>query len=387
MLYAFIVSGAYFLMIYVISGGAPLQLVEALVKCVVFVGVAAVVSSLAVHMQKSEIKYRGIFDHSEAGTGLIHRKDLSIIETNSRFATLLGCSADDLSRIGRFSEIWVDAGERDRFFAQLDKRGNLAAMETRLYTKTAGIRWVLLSAGTLPDDQFVCTIVDITDRKKAEESLAIKDHAIRSSINAVAMFDLDYRITFVNHSLLRIMGSVAEQDFIGKNWKEVIANEANFAQVQAALAAKGSWLGELILRRADRTPFYAMLWVNIVSDDQKKPVCIMASFIDITERKQMEVTQRKALEQIEKNIEQFAILGDHIRNPLTVIVGIASITAGEISEKIIMQAKEIDKIITRLDIGWIESEKVRDFIKRYYQVGTLEIETHEVSPGVKAGND
>ena len=48
----------------------------------------------------------------------------------------------------------------------------------------------------------------------------------------------------------------------------------------------------------------------------------MASFIDITDKKQNETVKRKALEQIEKNIEQFAILGDHIRNPLAVIVGL-----------------------------------------------------------------
>ena len=102
------------------------------------------------------------------------------------------------------------------------------------------------------------------------------------------------------------------------------------------------------------------------------PLCIMTSFIDITESKQMEIVKRKALEQIEKNIEQFAILGDHIRNPLAVIVGLSSLAPGEITDKIILQAKEIDRIITQLDMGWIESEKVRDFIKRYYMVGAQE---------------
>jgi len=84
----------------------------------------------------------------------------------------------------------------------------------------------------------------------------------------------------------------------------------------------------------------------------------------------MEMAKRKALEQIEKNIEQFAILGDHIRNPLAVIVGLSSMAPGDITEKIILQAREIDRIITQLDMGWIESEKVRDFIKKYYMVGS-----------------
>jgi light-regulated signal transduction histidine kinase (bacteriophytochrome) len=117
--------------------------------------------------------------------------------------------------------------------------------------------------------------------------------------------------------------------------------------------------------------------MNMVKDETGKPICIMASFIDITERKQMEMAKKKALEQIEQNIEQFAILGDHIRNPLAVIMGLSSLAPGEISDKIILQAREIDRIVTQLDRGWIESEKVRDFIRRYYMVGTADTEPHK----------
>ncbi|MDD1659481.1 MAG: histidine kinase, partial [Methanomicrobiales archaeon] len=72
----------------------------------------------------------------------------------------------------------------------------------------------------------------------------------------------------------------------------------------------------------------------------------------------------KAFLQIEKNIEQLAILGDHIRNPLAVIVGIADLEGGATSENIIQQARIIDQIITQLDRGWIESEKIREFLKK-----------------------
>jgi sensor domain CHASE-containing protein len=87
---------------------------------------------------------------------------------------------------------------------------------------------------------------------------------------------------------------------------------------------------------------------------------------EIFQRKLIEVQKREAYEQIEKNIEQFAILGDHIRNPLAVIVGLADLSEGTASEKILEQAKMIDGIIDQLDRGWIESEKVREFLRRYY---------------------
>jgi PAS domain S-box-containing protein len=87
---------------------------------------------------------------------------------------------------------------------------------------------------------------------------------------------------------------------------------------------------------------------------------------EILQRKMIEVQKREAYEQIEKNIEQFAILGDHIRNPLAVIVGLADLSEGTDSEKILEQARLIDGIIDQLDRGWIESEKVREFLRRYY---------------------
>jgi predicted methyltransferase len=104
--------------------------------------------------------------------------------------------------------------------------------------------------------------------------------------------------------------------------------------------------------------------MHMVKDESGSPVCIMASFIDITEWKQMEIARKKALGQIGKNIEQFAILGDNIRNPLAVIVGLSSMAPGEITEKIILQAREIDRIVTQLDKAWIESEKIRNFIEK-----------------------
>jgi len=41
-----------------------------------------------------------------------------------------------------------------------------------------------------------------------------------------------------------------------------------------------------------------------------------------------------------------------------------------------VQAKEIDTIINRIDNGWIESEKIRDFMKKYYDIGVRG--THEL---------
>jgi PAS domain S-box-containing protein len=379
--YAAAVAAFYIGMVAVITGGAPGELAAAFVTCIVVIGVAAVVASLASHMRRNEVKYRGIFNHSEAGIGLVNNSDRMIKEVNRRFADTLGYIPAEIIVIP-FTQIWTDNAARDSFFEILTTQGNVENLETRFVTKSGASLWVLLSAGMLPDDQFVCTIIDITKRKQAEEALIIKDHAISSSINAIAIMDLDFAITYVNNSLLMMMEYPDPREFSHKGLWEYVASSDGIDKIKDSLHRKGSWFGEIPLFKSNKTQFYVLLWINLVKNEQNSPVCIMASFIDITDRKQMEAVKRSALEQIEKNIEQFAILGDHIRNPLAVIVGLSSLAPGEVTDKIILQAREIDRIVTQLDMGWIESEKVREFIKRYYMVGALDSSENGVVGGM-----
>jgi PAS domain S-box-containing protein len=87
---------------------------------------------------------------------------------------------------------------------------------------------------------------------------------------------------------------------------------------------------------------------------------------DITERRLYESMRQEAFEQIDKNMEQFAILNDEIRNPLQVILGFILIDECVHQEQILRQIEEIDRIITELDLGWIESEKVRKYLRKYH---------------------
>lgn len=89
---------------------------------------------------------------------------------------------------------------------------------------------------------------------------------------------------------------------------------------------------------------------------------------DVTERREIEKVKRDAFQQIEKNMEQFAILNDHVRNPLQVIVGLALLNAEDdgTTDKILGQAQVINEIVDQLDQGWIESEKIRDWLRKYY---------------------
>jgi len=100
--------------------------------------------------------------------------------------------------------------------------------------------------------------------------------------------------------------------------------------------------------------------------DPAQDTCVIYLYgLDITDTIEMEELKKTDYYQIEKNIEQFDILGDHLRNPLTAIVGLCDLLEEkEIAEKIQARAREIDDRITQIDRGWIDSEKVRNIIRK-----------------------
>ncbi len=91
---------------------------------------------------------------------------------------------------------------------------------------------------------------------------------------------------------------------------------------------------------------------------------LCVNFDDVTERIREAELRRQAFAQIEKNIEHFATLVDRIRNPLSAIVAQADTGGIDVSLKIQPRASEIEGILSQLDQGWLESEKVRDFLKK-----------------------
>jgi PAS domain S-box-containing protein len=87
---------------------------------------------------------------------------------------------------------------------------------------------------------------------------------------------------------------------------------------------------------------------------------------DITERKIYEEKLTESLDQISRNMVQFAILNDQIRNPLQVIMGEVMLDHEPNRDLVLDQIKKIDEMISRLDRGYLESEKVREFLQRHF---------------------
>ncbi|MCA1917624.1 PAS domain S-box protein, partial [Methanospirillum hungatei] len=120
-----------------------------------------------------------------------------------------------------------------------------------------------------------------------------------------------------------------------------------------------------------------MVEVSLISYEYADETMILLSARDISERKMMEELKKKAFTQIDKNIEQFAILNDQIRNPLTLLMIYAEEMDTTDEAKIMEQITRIDQLVDKLDKGLLESEKVRGFLRRYYEHTSDTREPHE----------
>ncbi len=65
-------------------------------------------------------------------------------------------------------------------------------------------KWLHISVYSPEKEHFVAVFEDITRRKKVEEALQLKDFAIISSINAIAISDLSGNLTYINPAFLSL---------------------------------------------------------------------------------------------------------------------------------------------------------------------------------------
>jgi PAS domain S-box-containing protein len=185
---------------------------------------------------------------------------------------------------------------------------------------------------------------DITESKRVENELRIKNDAIASSINATYISDMDGNITYVNSSFLKMLKYDSESEILGKPLMNFLQMEDRVIEVIETLYDKGSWIGELVGKKKDHSSFDVEVSTNMVRDDSGKPICMMGSFIDISERKLAELA-KKELE--EKRANFISMTNHELKTPLTAIRGFIEILEDRIDELSLERRDKCIEIIKR----------------------------------------
>ncbi len=331
---------------------------------------------------QSETLYRTILETIGTAAMMVDG-DGMIRLVNNKFERIFGYARGDLEG----SIIWSDLIAHDEseeirnFYATHRNMGNSQdSYELRILDAGGCSRDVIMTFSLIPGStSSVHCLTDITARKAAETKLSESEKRYRllaeNMKDVIWTTDLSLNITYVSPSVHQLLGHSPE-DMDQFNIADILTPASRdhalsvfqevFADIEkTAGQIRDSRVLELECIRKDATNVWVEARVGILRDQNGRVVSLIGIANDISERKNTERIKLEAYEQIEKNMEQFAILNDHIRNPLQAIVGLADLEGGKMAEMIFEQAKEIDAIIKRLDRGWIESAKIRDFIKRH----------------------
>jgi PAS domain S-box-containing protein len=264
----------------------------------------------------NEARYRGIVEDQ---TEMINRygPDFTIRFVNNAACKAMGKTREEL--IGK--EFWNYVPEEDRSsikeqILSLSKDNPVVTIEHRFIQQSGEILWhqwtnraILNDRGEVVEYQGVGR--DITARKNAEEELLIKNLAIDSSVNGIGIAGLDQKITYANQALLELFGYQNLVEVLGRPIDQCTHGDEEalngIRQVVVTINEKGSWVGELKARKRDGTPFFVQLSATMVRDTAQNPLCMMASFVDITEKKEAELEMKIKDTAIESSITGIAV--------------------------------------------------------------------------------
>jgi len=170
---------------------------------------------------------------------------------------------------------------------------------------------------------------DVTEQKKAEEELRLRDRAIRTLSQGIVITDSslpDNPITYVNPGFEKLTGYSAHE-VLGKNCRLLQGEETSSEAVDRlrdSIAQRLTCTVELLNYRKDGTPFWNEVSIAPVHDDQG----MLTHFIGI----QTDVTAKRKLEEQLRQSQKMEAIGQlaggiahDFNNLLTVIMGYSNV--------------------------------------------------------------
>ena len=250
-------------------------------------------------LQKIEKRYQSIFEDSRDAIYITTREG-KMVDVNQAALDLFDYTRKELIGLDIGGTI-INPIARTKFQQEIEQKGFTKDYEVKLHKKNRTEMDCLVTSTVRRDKDgsilgYQGIIRDISEQRWAEEEIRKLSSAVEQSINAIAMADLEGYLTYVNHSFLRLWRYEEEKEVLGKSAVKFWQVEERASAVIEALRNKRGWIGELVARKKDGSLFDVQLSATMVTNETGRPIWMMASFIDISERKRAEERLRESEE-------------------------------------------------------------------------------------------
>ena len=207
-----------------------------------------------------------------------------VLHANPPAEAWLGGSRTDPWRHG------LEAPVRTRFFQQLHDRGTVDEFEVR-WLGGREPAWAVLSARLVRfqgQDAVLTAFAPINHLKLMERRLELLAKVFQASSEAILIVDAERRILTANAAFERHTG-YSLRDVVGQNPDLLLPPTQPLpASLWTVVAARGTWQGELQVRRRNDSHYPAWLMVNAVRQSKGEISHFIFTSIDITDRKKSE---------------------------------------------------------------------------------------------------
>ncbi|MBD2165195.1 PAS domain S-box protein [Calothrix membranacea FACHB-236] len=138
-------------------------------------------------LQRSEAKFRTIFENSQVGIYRTRTDDGLILNANQRFADLFGFdSPQEIIGIEHTIGYWVNPSDRQQGIEVMKRDGEVRSFEAQMRKRDGTVFWGLFSSYLNADDDYIeGVLADISDRKQAEVALQASEAELRALFSAI----------------------------------------------------------------------------------------------------------------------------------------------------------------------------------------------------------
>jgi PAS domain S-box-containing protein len=154
----------------------------------VFVSIGVLISIYSQVYLREGRKSIAAYDNSQAGVFCFDKESLRLKAANRKFSYIIRYGQDDLLKKA-LPEIIPDTAERESFLASIHDKKRIGDIEVRFRTWDGTMRWALVSATVSDGPDIICTLVDITDHKQAQESLTVANKKL-NLLNNITRHDI-----------------------------------------------------------------------------------------------------------------------------------------------------------------------------------------------------
>ena len=178
-------------------------------------------------LMESERRYRNLYHHAQVGLFETHLADATIVACNQKYCDLFGFPSVDEAIGNDVRTLYANPADRNLVSDRLHNEGYLDDHEVLFANRLTGKQFYARFSARINREKDIAegTIIDVTERKLAEENFTKSEEAfhsfVRESADGILLIDEDGIVIEWNPALETILG-ILRGDVVGRPYIDVL---------------------------------------------------------------------------------------------------------------------------------------------------------------------